>query len=75
VIISSPKNKEEISWISINLKQDFPMRMLAENFLSPSFGGTVVSVRIVDLKELIPFQEKPPELAYTSAAGVKGNLR
>jgi hypothetical protein len=51
------------------------MKMRVEPFLSPSFGGTVVSVRIVDLKELIPFQEKPPELAYTSAVGVKGNLR
>jgi hypothetical protein len=51
------------------------MKLRVEPFLSPSFGGTVVSVRIVDLKEFIPFQEKPPELVYTSAAGVKANLR
>ena len=51
------------------------MKMRVEPFLSPLFGGTVVSVRIVDLKEFIPSQEKPPELAYANAAGVKGNLR
>ena len=51
------------------------MKMRVEPFLSPSFGGPVVSVRIADLQDLIPFQEKPPELACTSAAGVKGNLR
>jgi hypothetical protein len=51
------------------------MKMLVENFSNQSFGETVVSVRIADLKEAIPFQVKPPEPAYTSVAGAKDNLR
>jgi len=74
VIISSPKNKEEILWISINLKQDFPMRTLAENFLSPSFGKTGDFVRIAIAQSPIHSQEKAHGLGYMSATSANGNL-
>ncbi|CAB1082301.1 hypothetical protein D1AOALGA4SA_9927, partial [Olavius algarvensis Delta 1 endosymbiont] len=38
--------KEEILWISINSEHDFPMRMLVEHFLNPSFGEMDAFVRI-----------------------------
>jgi hypothetical protein len=74
VIISSPKNKEEILWISINLKQGFPMSTLAENFLSPSFGNMEDVVHIVIVKNPIGFQARAHGPAYTSAAGANSNL-
>jgi len=51
------------------------MKMRVEFFLNQSFGEKVDSVRIAALKEATPFQAKPPEPVYTSAAGAKGNLR
>ncbi len=60
--------------MSSNLENNFPMRMLAENFLNPSFGTMADVVHIVTAKDLIRFAAKAHGLDSTNAVGASGNL-
>ena len=60
--------------MSSNLENDFPMRMLAENFLNPSFGTMADVVHIVTAKDLISFAAKALGPDFTNAAVASGNL-
>jgi hypothetical protein len=60
--------------MSSNLENNFPMRMLAENFLNPSFGTMADVVHIVNTKYLIRFAAKAHGPDFTNAAGASGNL-
>ena len=60
--------------IEQNLEKNFPMRMLAGNFLNPSFGTMADVVPIVNTKYLIRFAAKAHGPDFTNAAGASGNL-
>jgi hypothetical protein len=60
--------------MSINLENNFPMRMLAENFLNPSFGTMADVVHIVTAKDLIRFAAKAHGPGFMNAAVASGNL-
>ncbi|CAB1067352.1 hypothetical protein D1AOALGA4SA_22, partial [Olavius algarvensis Delta 1 endosymbiont] len=53
---------------------DFPMRMLVEHFLNPSFGEMDAFVRIAIVQSPIESQAKAQGLGYMSVTSASGNL-
>ena len=73
--IFSKYKKEEILWISINLEQDFRMKMLADNFLKPSSGDMVAFVRTVNAKNPILSVVTVHDQGFTNVRNANANLR
>ncbi len=75
LILSSPKRKEKIVWISINSEQDFQMKMLADNFLNLSFGNMVAFVHTANAPNRIRLQVAVLVQVFTNVRSVNDNLR